>query len=140
MLQTEADSAKTQKGIALQARVIGEYLVATDIEGPEGDGLAWHAFHQSAVNSELLVLGGKGTPDHEGEFGAVKPDAFGMKLSGGSEIGEKVDIHQQPNPDAILGESHRPHRLFVLRDPGSSEVTILEVSDHLLLRVEVDVT
>ena len=62
-----------------------------------------------------------------------------MKLSGCSEVGEEVDVHQQPNPDAILGESHRLHRLFVLRGPGSGEVAKLKVSDHLLLRVEVDV-
>jgi hypothetical protein len=72
------------------ARPIGQHLVAADVEGAEDDGLARRLLIDAAIEFRLLPDIGEAVAHHEGDLGAVEPDAIG------AAGGQMLHVDQRP--------------------------------------------
>jgi len=87
---------------------VGQHLVAADIERAKGHRTVADMVEDTAVELGLLIDIGKGVPHHEGDLGAVEPDAFGAGLVEMRQVDQQPGIEVERHADAV--HRHRRER------------------------------
>ncbi len=94
--------------------IVGEGLVAADIERAEKHRETFHAVKNALIALILFLFGRERAAHNEGEFGAVQPDALGLDPKGDIKFADEIEVGQKLNGGSVAGER------FVARLGGES--------------------